>query len=105
MSDDASTPVRTWTLLTNHGRLLLLVAADPDILLKDLATAAGITERAAGSIISDLESAGYLTRTKVGRRNTYDVHLDRPFRHRAESAHTVGELVAVLGAAASRGTA
>ena len=93
---DAQQPARSWTLLTNHGRLLLLNASDPDIKLRDLAASAGITERAAGSIVSDLEAAGYLTRTKVGRRNTYDVHLDRPFRHPAEASHTVGELVSVL---------
>ena len=46
--------------------------------------------------MSDLEAAGYLTRTKVGRRNTYDIHLDRPVRHPAEADHTVGELVSVL---------
>ena len=94
MSHDQQS-ARSWTLLTNHGRLLLLIANDPDIKLRDLAASAGITERAAGSIVSDLESAGYLTRTKVGRR-TYDVHLDRPFRHPAEASHTVGELVEVL---------
>ncbi|HET7900378.1 MAG TPA: hypothetical protein VFL59_04270 [Candidatus Nanopelagicales bacterium] len=102
MSSDATTS-RSWTLLTNHGRLLLLIAADPDVKLRDLASSAGITERAAGSIVSDLEAAGYLTRTKVGRRNTYDVHLDRPFRHPAEASHTVGELVAVLGDNTDRG--
>ncbi len=95
MSNDQPA-TRSWTLLTNHGRLLLLIASDPDIKLRDLAAAAGITERAAGSIVSDLESAGYLTRTKVGRRNTYDVHLDRPFRHPAEANHTIGELIEVL---------
>jgi len=92
----AQQPARSWTLLTNHGRLLLLIASDPDIKLRELAVSAGITERAAGSIVSDLEAAGYLTRTKVGRRNTYDVHLDQPFRHPAEAEHTIGELVSVL---------
>ena len=52
MSNDTQ-PTRSWTLLTNHGRLLLLIASDPDIKLRDLAAAAGITERAAGSIVSD----------------------------------------------------
>lgn len=98
MSNDLPPPARSWTLLTNHGRLLLLIASDPDIKLKDLAAAAAITERAAGSIVSDLEAAGYLTRTKVGRRNTYGVHLDRPFRHPAEASYTIRELVALLGA-------
>ena len=95
---DAQQPARSWTLLTNHGRLLLLIASDPDIKLRDLAASAGITERAAGSIVSDLEAAGYLTRTKVGRRNTYRVVPHRPFRHPLEAGHSVDELVAVLTA-------
>jgi DNA-binding MarR family transcriptional regulator len=89
---------RTWTLLTNHGRLLLLIADDPGVRVRDLAEAAGITERAATSIVNDLEAAGYLTRAKVGRRNTYSLHLDRPFRHPAEAAHTIGELVTLFHA-------
>ena len=71
-SDDASpapSTARTWTLLTNHGRLLLLIAAHPDARVRDLAAEAGITERAAGSIVSDLEEAGYVTRVRTGRRN------------------------------------
>lgn len=88
---------RTWTLLTNHGRLLLMIAADPDVRLRDLAEQAGITERAATSIVSDLEGAGYLTRTRTGRRNSYEVHANRPFRHPAEADHSVAELLEVFG--------
>ena len=89
-------PQRSWTLLTNHGRLLLLIAARPDTRLRDLAEAAGITERAAGSIVSDLEEAGYVTRTRTGRRNSYVVHADRPFRHPAEAGHDVADLISVF---------
>jgi DNA-binding MarR family transcriptional regulator len=96
VSDGPTSSGRTWTLLSNHGRLLLLIASDPSIRLRDMAVAAGITERAAGSIVSDLEDAGYITRTRVGRRNTYVLHTDRPFRHQAEAGHTVGELVALF---------
>jgi DNA-binding MarR family transcriptional regulator len=87
------TPGRSWTLLTNHGRVLLLVARDPDARLRDLAEAAGITERAAQTIVGDLEEAGYLTRQRTGRRNHYLVHRRRPFRHPAEADHSVGELL------------
>jgi len=87
---------RTWTLLSNHGRLLLLIAADPQIRLRDMAAAAGITERAAGSIVGDLEEAGYVTRSRTGRRNSYQVHPERPFRHPAEAGHPIGELLAVF---------
>ena len=98
-SDDAR-PIpsasRSWTLLTNHGRLLLLIAAHPDARVRDLAEQAGITERAAGSIVGDLEAAGYLTRIRTGRRNHYVVHADRPFRHPAESGHDVAALLTVF---------
>jgi len=63
---------------------------------RDLAEEAGITERAAGSIVRDLEDAGYLTRIRTGRRNRYVVHLDRPFRHPAEAGHDVGDLITVF---------
>ena len=98
-SDDSSASpasARTWTLLTNHGRVLLLIAAHPDFRLRDLAERAGITERAAGSIVADLEDAGYVTRTRVGRRNTYVVHPDRPFRHPAEAGHQVADLLTIF---------
>lgn len=92
----APAAARSWTLLTNHGRLLLLIAAHPDARLRDLAERAAITERAAGSIVSDLEEAGYVTRQRVGRRNTYVVHPDRPFRHPAEAGHEVADLLSIF---------
>ena len=92
----AAATARSWTLLTNHGRLLLLIAAHPDSRLRDLAEQAGITERSAGAIVGDLEEAGYVTRTRVGRRNTYVVHADRPFRHPAEADHAVADLLTVF---------
>lgn len=86
-------PERGWTLLTNHGRILLMVARDPELRIRDLAAAAGVTDRTAHTIVNDLESAGYVTRSRVGRRNTYVVNLNQPFRHAAEAGHTIGELV------------
>ena len=87
MSDES------WTLLTNHGRLLLLVAQNPEILLRELAEQAGITERSAQAIVADLERAGYVRKKREGRRNVYTVLRGRPFRHPAESGHSVGELL------------
>lgn len=84
---------RHWTLLTNHGRVLLIIAQEPGFRVRDIASAAGITERTAQLILNDLEQAGYLTRERIGRRNTYSVNRSLPFRHRAESGHTVGELI------------
>jgi DNA-binding MarR family transcriptional regulator len=87
-----------WTFLTNHCHVLLQLALEPDIRLRDIAARVGITERAAHAIVSDLVEAGYVTRTRIGRRNRYTVFPTLPLRHRLESDHVVGELLAVLGA-------
>jgi len=84
---------RHWTLLTNHGRLLLLIAQQPDVRIRDLADAAAVTERTAQTIVADLEHAGYITKERQGRRNIYTVNRKQPFRHQAESGHKVGELI------------
>ncbi len=85
-----------WTFLTNHAHVLVCIAADPEVRLRDVAARVGITERAAGAIVRDLEEAGYLTRDKVGRRNRYEIHSDRPFRHPIERDHQVDELLALI---------
>ena len=100
MHDDdspAAAPTRSWTLLTNHARLLLLIGRNPDARLRDLAEQAKITERAAQAIVRDLEEAGYVTRSRVGRRNTYVVHPEGRFRHPAEADHEIGELLTLFG--------
>jgi DNA-binding MarR family transcriptional regulator len=84
---------RHWTLLTNHGRILLLIAQTPELRIRDLADAAGVTERTAQTIVTDLEHAGYIRRSREGRRNVYSVNRRQPFRHPAESGHRVGELI------------
>lgn len=84
---------RHWTLLTNHGRLLLLIAQQPDVRIRDLAISAGVTERTAQTVVTDLEHAGYITKERSGRRNVYTVNRKQPFRHQAESGHKVGELI------------
>ncbi len=96
MPDPRGTPSRTWTLLSNHARLLILVARDPDSRVRDLADQAGITERAAQGILSDLEQAGFLDRRRVGRRTEYSVHPDVSFRHPLEAGHEVGELLSLF---------
>lgn len=86
-----------WTFLTNHAIVLLHIAANPGARLRDIAAAAGITERAVQQIVRDLGDAGYLTATRVGRRNQYTVHRSRPMRHPSYRQHQVGELIALLG--------
>ncbi|MEZ5239164.1 MAG: winged helix-turn-helix domain-containing protein [Microthrixaceae bacterium] len=95
MSEGSSGP--NWTFLTNHAHVLNCIAADPDVRLRDVATKVGITERAAQLIVSDLEQAGYVTKTRVGRRNTYQVHPEVPLRHPIEHHHEVGALLDALG--------
>jgi DNA-binding Lrp family transcriptional regulator len=69
---------------------------DPNVRMRDIAERVGITERAAQIIVSDLEEAGYLTRTRVGRRNTYHLATGRPFRHPAESDRLVDDLIDIF---------
>jgi DNA-binding MarR family transcriptional regulator len=88
----------SWTLLTAHGRALVAIAQDPDARMRDLAQIVGVTERTVQAIVADLEAAGYVAHTRIGRRNRYTVHLDRPFRHPAQDGHLVGPLLDVLGA-------
>lgn len=92
----ASTP-RQWTFLSNHGHILVFVASHPDARIRDVADNVGLTERAAQGILGDLADAGYLTVTRIGRRNSYRVNTDRPLRHPHEADHTIGELLAVFG--------
>ncbi|MCA2218988.1 helix-turn-helix transcriptional regulator [Jidongwangia harbinensis] len=85
-----------WTFLTNHAHVLLVIARDPEARLRDVADVVGVTERAAQAIVADLETAGYLTRERIGRRNRYTVNPAGRFRHPAEAEHRVGELLALF---------
>jgi DNA-binding MarR family transcriptional regulator len=87
---------RTWTLLTNHGHVLVHVSRNPDARIRDIAAAVGITERATLNILRDLAEAGYLTRVPQGRRTHYEVNLHRPFRHPAEAEREVGDLLTLF---------
>ena len=87
-----------WRFVTNHAHVLEAIATDPTLRLRDIAVDVGITERTVAQIINDLEDAGYLTKTRDGRRNLYEVHEDMPLRHPRHSHHTVGELIRFLEA-------
>ncbi len=89
----------SWTFLTNHGHVLLLLARDPGLRLRDVADRVGITERSAQKIVTELETAGYLTKTRTGRRNVYRLDPDLRFRHPLEADHRVGELLDLFAAA------
>jgi len=96
----------SWTFLSNHGRVLLFLAHDPGMRLRDIATRAGITERSAYGIVSDLAAAGYISKHRDGRRNRYEIQANLPLQEPAGSERTVGEVLALLaGAAAGRARA
>ncbi len=83
----------SWTFLSNHSHVLLLIADDPAVKLRDVATKVGITERAVQRIVADLEAGGYLEREREGRRNRYHIHADKFLRHPVEAHVPVGRLV------------
>jgi DNA-binding Lrp family transcriptional regulator len=88
-----------WTFVSNHGHVLVALATDPDLVLREVASRVGITERAVQQIVRDLEAAGYLTRERVGRRNRYTVHEHLPFRHPLEAGVEVGAFLDLVRSA------
>src|SRR3954453_15308797 len=69
-----------WRFVTNHARVLETIARDPTTRMRDIAVIVGLTERTAAQIVGDFVEAGYLTKTREGRRNRYEVHGDLPLR-------------------------
>ena len=86
----------SWSFLTSHARVLLLVAHDPGVRLRDIAASLGITERSAFSIITDLVEAGYVIKEKDGRRNRYHIQAHLPLPEPTSQERTVGEVLALL---------
>ena len=99
MSDDDE-GAGSWTLLTGHGHVLVEIARNPDARIRDISPVVGLTERTVQAIVADLEAAGYLTRTRVGRRTRYTVDPDSPFRHKAQERLRVGPFLDQLTAMA-----
>jgi DNA-binding Lrp family transcriptional regulator len=85
--------VERWTFLTNHARVLVSIARSPSARVRDIAARVGITERQVLAIIHDLETGGYLSRERVGRRNHYRVHHGARFRHAFEGSVSIGALI------------
>ena len=89
-----------WTLLTGHGHVLVEIARNPDARIRDISPVVDLTERTVQAIVADLEAAGYLSRTRVGRRTRYTLNPETPFRHRAQDGHRVGPMLDLLTAMA-----
>ena len=94
-----------WSCLTNHARVLLCIAHDPGVRLRDIAARTGITERTAYSIVTDLTGAGYVAKDKDGRRNRYQIQAHLPLPDSASRKRNIGEILALLAGAAEEATA
>ena len=90
-NDGGATP--PWTFLSNHAHVLICIAADPEVRMRDVAARVGITERGVQRIVAELDAAGVLAVTRVGRRNTYAVDTKLPLRHPIEGHRTVADLI------------
>ncbi len=85
-----------WNFLTNHARVLLCIAHDPGVRLRDIAASLGITERSAHGILSDLADAGYVVKQKDGRRNRYQIQTHLPLPEGGSGELVIGEVLALL---------
>ena len=88
---------KPWRFVTNHTQVLLCIARDGDVRLRDVAERVGITERAAQRIVADLVEAGFVERKKIGRRNHYSIDRRAKMRHPAQVNQEIGELLDLLG--------
>ncbi|MFJ1732744.1 helix-turn-helix transcriptional regulator [Streptomyces sp. NPDC088254] len=88
-----------WTFITNHARVLAVIADNPNVRIRDIAARCRLTERAVARIISDLEQGGYLSRTRDGRTNSYRIEPDKVLRHPAEAGLSVASLLSLLARA------
>jgi DNA-binding IclR family transcriptional regulator len=89
-------PAPSWSFLTSHARVLLCIAHDPGVRLRDMAARLGITERSAYGIVTDLAAAGYIVKQKDGRRNRYQIQAHLPLPESTSRERTVGEILALL---------
>ncbi len=97
-SGSASKPAenKTWTFLTNHSHVLIVLYSEPDLALREVANRVGITERAVQRIVQDLEDAGYLSHEKIGRKNRYSISTGQALRHPVESHRKIGDLLHLI---------
>ena len=88
---------KSWTFLSHHGHVLILLAKNPDDTIDNLALQVGVTSRSVTSILKDLEATQYITKRKMGRRNHYEINTSGPLRHPTSAHRTIGELIQSLG--------
>ena len=95
-SNDSKTSAN-WTFLSNHSHVLVCIAGNSELRIRDIAQLVGITERAVAEIIGDLEDGGYLKRVKQGRRNTYVLNKKGKLRHELENKISIGKILDLFG--------
>ena len=88
--------MENWNFLTNHARVLLCLARDPGVRLREVAAGLGITERSAHALVADLTTAGYVVKQKHGRRNRYQIQAHLPLPEPASSGSAIGDVLALL---------
>ncbi len=93
MADDEAP---RWKFLTNHARVLVCIAHDPGVRLREISDRVGITERAAHRIVDELATGGYIKRERNGRRNHYTIQSGVPLRDRLGRIERVGDLLSIL---------
>jgi len=96
--------VADWSFLTNHARVLLCIAYDPGVRLRDIAARTGVTERTAYGIVADLTAAGYVVKHKDGRRNRYQIQAHLPLPETDSRERTIGEILTLLAGADDEAT-
>jgi DNA-binding IclR family transcriptional regulator len=92
-------PAAAWSFVTNHARVLLCIAEEPTLRLREISERVGVTERAVYRIVNELVDAGYVSRHRAGRRNHYVVHRELPLADHLSHAQPLGELLALLAPA------
>jgi DNA-binding IclR family transcriptional regulator len=97
--------VADWSFLTNHARVLLCIAHDPGVRLREIAARTGVTERTAYGIVTDLTEAGYVVKHKDGRRNRYQIQAHLPLPETDSRKRTIGEILALLAGTDDEATA
>jgi DNA-binding transcriptional ArsR family regulator len=97
--------VPEWSFLTNHARVLLCIARDPGVRLRDIAETLGITERTAFGVVADLTDAGYVIKERDGRRNRYTIQHHLPLAEPTSEERTIGEVLELLAGTPLAGTA
>ena len=96
--------IPSWTFLSNHAQVLLCIANDPGVRLREIGDQVGITERAVHRIVGELDEAGYLARERDGRRNRYTISKNLPLPDRVAGNQKIGDLLKILTAPTGQST-